>query len=407
MTIRIKKEDIVWFFSFLLLGVLCLYRTKYVYGSFLSVLNIIDPIAFIWSIGLYIRHKMYKVKGLWIMTLMPLWFTLTTIINNADIKECTIMSYKMLATVYIVYYLLMHNRDITLRWLARFWTLVIMTEAFSCVTKCFGKNPVYINEYNFFLGMRVTIDQYIIYALFFNIMAVYVGGLADRIWFVLCIGSGVYFVIEQWVSTSILGMMVFFIIITGSLFFRSDKFFRYLAIGLLLFSVLFYFIQNYAGLQFIVENLLKKDLTFSGRTEIWTWVLKNIKGLHWVIGYGDIEQMSIPHWFSYTTHPHSNYLETLYKYGAVGLVMYLWMFKNMLQKIRYITSRKVRFYVIGSLAATMLMCIVSKNFWFMSAQIYYVVVMYGCEFTSADKTLNNNQVESDEEYQNNNSIRQL
>ena len=117
--------------------------------------------------------------------------------------------------------------------------------------------------------------------------------------------------------------------------------------------------------------------------------------------------MSIPHWFSYTTHPHSNYLETLYKYGAVGLVMYLWMFKNMLQKIRYITSRKVRFYVIGSLAATMLMCIVSKNFWFMSAQIYYVVVMYGCEFTSADKTLNNNQVESDEEYQNNNSIRQL
>ena len=390
---KIRKKYIPWGFSFLLLSVLCLYRTPYVYGGGigLRVLNVIDIVSLIWALGLFISFRMYRVKCLWIMALMPLWFSLTTIFNAADVRECVTMSYKMLATVYITYYLLLIDRDKTIRWLARFWTLIMIAEAFSCVTKCFGKNPVYINEYNYFLGIRVTIDQYIIYALFFNLLAVYIGGLADKIWFLICTASGVYFVLSEWVSTSIMGVAIFFLIAAGSLFLRSDRFFRYVVIGVLVFSVLFYFAQNYTGLKFIIEDLLKKDLTFSGRIEIWEWVLKNIKGIHWLVGYGDIEQMVIPHWFSFTTHPHSNYLEMLYKYGAIGLFMYLWMFKNLIQQIKRLTSRKVRFYVIASLASTLLMCIVSKNFWFMSAQIYYVVVMCGCDF-SDNTAVNTNRI---------------
>ena len=70
---KIRKKYIPWGFSFLLLSVLCLYRTPYVYGGGigLRVLNVIDIVSLIWAIGLFISFRMYRVKCLWIMALMP------------------------------------------------------------------------------------------------------------------------------------------------------------------------------------------------------------------------------------------------------------------------------------------------------------------------------------------------
>lgn len=77
----------------------------------------------------------------------------------------------------------------------------------------------------------------------------------------------------------------------------------------LFFGIVVFRLQNY--FQFLIVDILHRDLTFTLRTFIWDEVLVSIKN-NLFVGIG----------FLYS-HAHSNYLDILYKYGIVGFLIYL------------------------------------------------------------------------------------
>lgn len=81
-------------------------------------------------------------------------------------------------------------------------------------------------------------------------------------------------------------------------------------------------IQNWFS--FIIVNVLKRDLTFTGRIFIWDYVIEFIK-FKPILGYG-VENTIIRYsktkiWKSF--HAHNMFLEILYKTGLIGFIIFL------------------------------------------------------------------------------------
>ena len=101
-----------------------------------------------------------------------------------------------------------------------------------------------------------------------------------------------------------------------------------LTLFLLIGSSIIIIIKNAAALLAIVG----KDLTLSGRTTLWTWLIEQIK-LRPLFGYGymgfwnNLEARSILHKYSNTPyippHSHNGYLDLVLNFGCVGMVVFI------------------------------------------------------------------------------------
>lgn len=88
------------------------------------------------------------------------------------------------------------------------------------------------------------------------------------------------------------------------------------------FGIIIFRIQNLFS--FIIVNVLKRDLTFTGRIYIWDYVIEFIKSKP-LLGYGvesTIKRYTkTKYWRSF--HAHNMFLEVLYKTGFIGLIIFI------------------------------------------------------------------------------------
>ncbi len=85
-----------------------------------------------------------------------------------------------------------------------------------------------------------------------------------------------------------------------------------------------------SSLNMLIKSLIGKDLTLSGRTEIWEYCFEMIKE-KWIIGYGynaiwsnlDITKQSVvSHGYSFLGgHAHNGYIELLLSAGVLGILL--------------------------------------------------------------------------------------
>lgn len=88
--------------------------------------------------------------------------------------------------------------------------------------------------------------------------------------------------------------------------------------------IIIFRIQNF--LQYFIISVLKRDLTFSKRTEIWNYALSEIKG-HFLLGKG-IEYDAYMRKTVHYDHMHNQYLDTAYMGGIILFILYcfiLWL----------------------------------------------------------------------------------
>lgn len=124
-------------------------------------------------------------------------------------------------------------------------------------------------------------------------------------------------------STSFVGLIIVLISILIPHLLKNTKilnsvnyFYTYIT---LFFSIVVLKLQNIFS--FIIEDLLHKDLTFTGRTYIWDYVLKNLSN-NLIFGHGDKQ-------FSYTLSTgtavkstHNQILQVIYNYGLISLLIF-------------------------------------------------------------------------------------
>lgn len=123
-----------------------------------------------------------------------------------------------------------------------------------------------------------------------------------------------------WSVTSVVGISLF----TVYIIFRHRLIFdRFLNIRMYIYSnviiffgIIIFRIQNIFA--FLIENILKKDLTFTGRTKIWD------NGLYWfqkrpLIGNG-VQNTLVNYSRINAVHCHNYYLQILYQSGLLGFL---------------------------------------------------------------------------------------
>lgn len=125
----------------------------------------------------------------------------------------------------------------------------------------------------------------------------------------------------------------------------------------ILFFIFFVWNTSESNVLLNFVSMLGKDITFTGRTEIWNQVLKLMSG-HWILGYG-IESgpvMAEKVGMLQAVNAHNLYLDILYKTGLLGISAMMLSFLYMIYCIHKIQDSKIKNFVEAFIGILMLLC---------------------------------------------------
>lgn len=365
------------------LAIFCIPRNYDAFPGICQILRIIEMPGLAWSLILFFKNKYYKVRWYIPFYLLLVYMFICMRINDPiHTKDCNILIYRMFSVTVLSEYMFRLDRKRAVTSIGRIWAVMMFIEVYSLITGCFGyaKSTVSSNH-NFFFGIRVEINEYIIYTFSFVCYAMYAGKSLDKFLAYVTMIGGLYFVFNQAVSTSVVGCFVFFMIILFGRVMRSKRMWRNIIITAAIISVTFAFIQNTSAFDWLLSDILGEDLTMNGRTLLWSQAIGQMRGIHLLFGYGYSPDFTLKLTGTFVAnHPHNQYLQMMYNYGIPGMILYLCMMFKMVKVITRIPNSNVRIIHIATLTATIFMCITSRNYLYLTAQIYYASVLHLKEF---------------------------
>lgn len=155
----------------------------------------------------------------------------------------------------------------------------------------------------------------------------------------LCLGSTIYL----WSVGAFLGLfIIFFSVLLQNKFklIRKVKM-KYFIIAIIIINILVVFFQIQNHFEDFIINVLKKDLTFTGRTYIWKNSLSLIK-IHPIIGFGIQPIVLLQSYYYGVAHTHNMFLNYLTISGCIGLILYLFILFYISKKSNLIKDERVR-----------------------------------------------------------------
>ena len=233
---------------------------------------------------------------------------------------------------------------------------------------------------NFFLGNYNIFITYILPAILSGYL--YYEKSFGRLkipFFILCITA----ILSFW-SRSVTSLFGFVIIISFLLFFNRKLwrfiFNNYIYIGTFLVAIFSLVIfPNNSPLFKIIASITGKDVTFTGRTDIWQHAINKISESP-LIGYGyqtseiNIEWLGSIH----ALHPHNLILGFTYETGLIGFSIVLIIFMMVLHKLTQIYPGKIKWFLGISIFALLVMSLFefySRKFIF----LYWGIIFYYCK----------------------------
>ncbi|MGN0674740.1 MAG: O-antigen ligase family protein [Oscillospiraceae bacterium] len=153
-----------------------------------------------------------------------------------------------------------------------------------------------------------------------------------------------------WSATCVVGAVI---LLCYPVFFYNKKAAKILDIKIIMITIIFLFffivvfrLQNYAA--YIIEDILGKDLTLTGRTRIWDYAMEMIKDSI-IFGYGNsFNNGWILSYVSYRwQHSHNLFLEILLLGGIFSMLFFVYMTNVNISKIKYHQNinRRALFYI--------------------------------------------------------------
>lgn len=205
-------------------------------------------------------------------------------------------------------------------------------------------------------------------------------------------GTSIIFFVLQWVATALLCTALFFILLAlERLVYKKFKNMYYLiliCLGIVIScGIVFFDVQSLFGS--LIENVLHKELTLTGRTEIWAVAIPQI-AKKWLFGYGFQNQGDFVALYDFVTTSHNQLLQTMYYGGVIGCVLYFALpvlaIKNNMNKHMQINS------LDSKLLISLIVLIVMSTTEICMDNIYYLVLtvfIYHCRKIGVQKTEDN------------------
>jgi len=179
---------------------------------------------------------------------------------------------------------------------------------------------------NFLLGIRTRLADLAIPAMGLSLYYFKTTKNGKKMMVCVFFTSILFFVLE-WVATALLCTALFFVLIFLEKFIykkaqNTYHIFLMLAGITLTFGVVFFNVQD--SFATLIETLLHKEITLTGRTEIWAVAIPLI-AKKWIWGYGFQNQGDFVSLYEFITTSHNQLLQTMYYGGIVGCVLYYTM----------------------------------------------------------------------------------
>lgn len=175
-----------------------------------------------------------------------------------------------------------------------------------------------IGEY-WFLGMD---NMFIHYMYPLTVISVILLKRRFKLTYLLAIIISVATLVSRWAVTSMIGIVIFLLLamLPKAITKRIKP--QYTFIAAILVSVIVMGVYTSNWLEYIVVNVLHKDMTFSNRSFIWANALTYI-GQKPLFGYGKLSSSSFSSMLEFGAHPHNMYLYQLFVNGGVGTLVYI------------------------------------------------------------------------------------
>ena len=326
MRIRIRTKTLLAYLSIL---IVCLpYNTSFP-EIVLTAERIASYFAFFYSALLFLKCRYWKQEQLYILYCWFSWALVSAFLTGTSIEYAISWVAPLLCGSICTLYLLKHDRENVIGTISWILTSLLIVQALSLVTHYFGTiygHHKYVNTY--FFGIRVQINKIIPFSTYFGLISYKYD--KKRIPWSLIISTvcGLFFVLSEKVSTSIVGYAVILAVFAFSAILRSEHLWRNLGIALLIFAILFVLQYSMEATfsRWLLVEVLNEDITFTGRTSIWSQAFSYMNGLHWIVGNGIGHNYRFylgVYWSARSAH--NQYLDTVFCFGIIGLIIYIFM----------------------------------------------------------------------------------
>lgn len=302
---------------------------------FMIKFDVVNEIYFVLQLMIFFFFILFSIKEKKInktlsVILLFLVFNCVVSINKTPIPTIISSFINIAGLCVVVNY---SNKKLFYNMVKGFKSALLFLLLINLLTIILYPNGLYINignnsSQNWFLGYKNSHILFIYPVLVFSYLdtVIYknkkISGFDIISFVVACITA-----VMAHSSTSLIGIFVLLLFILVPKLFKNTKIFNamtylysYIA---LFFSIVIFRLQNI--FDFFIEGILHKDLSFTGRTYIWDYVLNDIPNKI-VFGHGDKNFDFVLLSGTTVKSTHNQILQIIYNYGIISLFLFLLFF---------------------------------------------------------------------------------
>lgn len=241
-----------------------------------------------------------------------------------------------------------------------------------------------IGEY-WFLGMD---NMFVNYMYPLTVISIILLQQKFRPIYLISIGVSVLTLVSRWAVTSMVGIVIFLMLVI--LPERITKIIKpqYVFIAAIIISIILMGEYTSKLIEYIVVDILHKDMTFSNRSYIWKTALLYISQ-NPLFGYGKLASSSFSSMLVLGSHPHNMYLYQLFINGGIGAFVYILVSFLAFKRINKEIPRNYAIILTAALAGIYIMGI-AESF----IKVYLEIPLILALVTQRDKWEQNGRLQS-------------
>ena len=312
-----------------------------------NICNYYRILSFLFIVFLMINKKSISYFNLSLF-LFCIVLLISTIINNADIKQCISSITTILGLCFVIEYGVKNDTKIFLNSfefvlysfvVINFITIILVPEGLY-----FSHSISFTTKLNWFLGFKNNHIVFIVPALAASIINSYYtyNKLTFRNYFLLIISAISMLIVNS--STSLIGIATIILLLLYLQINKKTKIINiYNFIGCyvsLFFGFVIFRLQEV--FKYFIVNVLGKNVTFTGRIYIWDYVMDFIRAKP-LLGYG-VENANIRYLKTVgvqSYHAHNEILEMIYKSGFIGLLITIYIYYIAIKELYKFKNNKI------------------------------------------------------------------
>lgn len=304
--------------------------------SFFKIINFFIIILLYYN---YLRKKNYRInKFVFLVFAFQLELYLSTFLNNGNYKAFFGQTIAVCSAVMLVD---MYSDDIKII-LKSLISILLLYSIVNIITMIYPNAFGYKESYSFW-GMD---NRYIFFLLplcIFSILySIYtIGKLTKFSYFIIILSA-----VQLFYTWSVGAMLTIILLMCYVLFYDKIKFlqkisFKSYFIIIILLNMLFVFFQIQYYFEDFLTDVLKKDVTLSGRVYTWNLGIQEFKE-NIIIGIGGKTANELQDiYYGTNQHAHNLFLNTLVNGGIISFIILMLMFWEINNKLKKCKNRKL------------------------------------------------------------------